>query len=275
MNVSGLAAACLLVGVMSCDRARPLGAGEAGRQRPGTTMRSPDARYRIGPQLHADDFATTDAFVAEVEGATGGNGRVAAENGALVIDVPAGATVWFRPVLEGPLMIEYDVTAISAGGANDRVSDVNCFWMASDTRSPGDLLALRRSGKFVDYNPLRCYYVGLGGNGNTTTRFRRYVGDPIVRPLLPEHDLSSPDTLLRPNVTQRIRLVAAGRLVQFYRDDRKLFELIDAEPYTRGHFGFRTVTSHLRIERLRVHRLVPDQTFASPSPSGSSPSGGG
>ena len=35
--------------------------------------------------------------------------------------------------------------------------------MARDARSPDDLFATKRSGAFADYNPLRCYYVGLGG----------------------------------------------------------------------------------------------------------------
>ena len=41
------------------------------------------------------------------------------------IETPAGCTVWFKRALEGPIMIEYDATVISAGGANDRVSDLN------------------------------------------------------------------------------------------------------------------------------------------------------
>ena len=75
---------------------------------------------------------------------------------------------------------------ISAGGKNDRVSDLNCFWMARDSRNPDDLFAVHRTGKFADYNQLLCYYVGVGGNTNTTTRFRRYIGDANTRPLLPQ-----------------------------------------------------------------------------------------
>ena len=58
--------------------------------------------------------------------------------------------------------------------------------------------------RFADYNDLKTYYVGLGGNRNTTTRFRRYIGDPATRPLLPEHDLSVADVLLVPNQKQKI-----------------------------------------------------------------------
>ena len=107
------------------------------------------------------------------------------------------------------------------GGPNDRVSDLNCFWMARDARSPDDIFATRRSGQFADYNQLRTYYVGLGGNGNTTTRFRRYIGDVENRPLLPEHDLRDPENLLKPNVPQLVRLVACGPLIGYQRDDKR------------------------------------------------------
>src|SRR5581483_7403466 len=109
------------------------------------------------------------------------------------------------------------------GGPNDRVSDLNAFWMATDSRSPKDLFATKRSGKFADYNQLRTYYVGQGGNSNTTTRFRRYIGDAVERPLLAEHDLRSRDVLLEPNVWQSIRLVAMGSRIQYYRDGRLIF----------------------------------------------------
>src|ERR1043165_3761458 len=122
---------------------------------------------------------------------------------------------------------------ISAGGPHDRVSDLNCFWMATDALK-------RRSGKFTDYNDLRTYYVGLGGNSNTTTRFRRYIGSPEERPLLPAHDLKGPEFLLKPNVKQKIRLVANGKRIQYYRDGKLIFDFNDPHPYTRGHFGFRT-----------------------------------
>ncbi len=212
---------------------------------------SPDARFEIGELLFEDDFATDSNWVAELEK----GGSVKARAGGLDIDVPAGATVWFRPLLEGPVLIQYHARVIQNGGPNDRVSDLNCFWMARDARSPHDIFGFERSGQFADYNPLRAYYVGLGGNSNTTTRFRRYIGDANHRPLLPEHDLRAPDDLIRPNTAQTIRLVACGPLIQFYRDERKLFELDDPQPYTGGWFGFRTVWSHITIRHFRVFRL--------------------
>ena len=211
----------------------------------------PELPFRIAKLLYTDDFrAGLSRWTAELEKP----GLVEAKNGLLEMDVPAGCTVWFRPELSGPVMIEYEATMIQRGAANDRVSDLNCFWMARDARSPKNLFATKRSGKFADYNQLLAYYVGQGGNGNTTTRFRRYIGDPELRPLLPEHDLAG--ELLKGNVPVRVQLVANGRRIQYYANGQLLFDFDDAAPYTRGRFGFRTTFSHLVVRNFRVYRLV-------------------
>jgi hypothetical protein len=181
-------------------------------------------------------------------------GRVEAVDGVLHIDVPGGCSVWLERPLAGPVVIEYEATMISAGGANDRVSDLNCFWMARDARSPDDFFATTRSGNFADYDQLMCYYAGIGGNGNTTTRFRRYVGEPSNRPLLPEHDLRERRYLLEANRTYHIRLEAIGGSIALFRDGERIFHLDDARPYESGHFGFRTVASHLQVRNFRVSR---------------------
>ena len=210
------------------------------------------AQSQTARLLYSDEFDHgLQQWTAELEQP----GLVLARAGSLTIDVPAGATVWFRPELQGPLRIEYEATLIRRGGPNDRVSDLNCFWMASDARSPNDLFAATRSGKFADYNQLRAYYVGQGGNGNTTTRFRRYIGDPELRPLLPEHDLSGAAVLLQPNLSQQIELVADGAHIQYSRDGKVIFDFHDAAPYTRGRFAIRTTFSHLEVRHFRVYRL--------------------
>ena len=182
-------------------------------------------------------------------------GTVTVRDGALVIDDNAGCTVWLHEKLTAPVVITYEATVVARGGPNDRVSDLNCFWMARDARSPGKLFATLRSGRFADYNQLRAYYVGQGGNANTTTRFRRYIGDSGVRPLLPEHDLDSAEVLLKANVTQKILLVANRGRVQYYRDGGLIFDYRDSEPYSRGYFGLRTTFSHLELRHFRVYRL--------------------
>lgn len=180
--------------------------------------------------------------------------RVTVKNEVLDIDAPAGCTVWLQHKLTGPLEISFYATALSRGGDNDQVSDLNVFWMASN-RDGSAPFTLQRSGKFAEYNDLLTYYVGLGGNRNTTTRFRRYIGDPELRPLLPEHDLASADVLLVPNQRQTITLTADGSHIAYRRDGRTLFTYEDPAPYVQGWFAFRTTYSHLRIERLRVYTL--------------------
>jgi hypothetical protein len=203
------------------------------------------------PVLYRDDFTHgLSNWSAELQSP----GTLSARDGQLTIDVPAGCTLWFKPLLTSPVLIEYDATVISQGGPNDRVSDLNCFWMARDARAPADLFATHRTGAFADYNLLKTYYIGLGGNSNTTTRFRRYIGHPTRRPLLPEHDLRDPADLIRPNVPTHIKLVADNRRIEFWRDGRRVFSLDDPAPYTSGWFAFRTVHNHMTVRNFVVRR---------------------
>jgi hypothetical protein len=184
-------------------------------------------------------------------------GTVRAERGVLEVDVPAGATVWFRRKLEGPYVIEYTATPVSAGGVNDRVSDLNNFWNAVDVRSPGDLFATARGGALAEYDHLKTYYVGYGANTNTTTRLRRYVGEAGVRPLL----LDYTEPLLVANEPHRVRIVSDGSAMRWWNNGRLVFDYVDPEPYTSGHFGFRTTWSHFRIQDFRVWRLSRPGVF--------------
>jgi hypothetical protein len=177
--------------------------------------------------------------------------RTFLRHGVLDIDSAGGITLWLTHEMHGPVEIEFEATALDARGPNDNVSDLNVFWMATNVDGSAPYLR-RRSGKFAEYNDMLAYYVGLGGNRNTTTRFRRYIGDPQVRPLLPQHDLSAPEALLVPNRRQKITLIADGEHIEYRRDGKRLFAYEDAAPYTRGWFGLRTTDSHLRIENLRV-----------------------
>jgi hypothetical protein len=181
--------------------------------------------------------------------------HVSLRDGVLDIDTPAGVTVWLAHPIEGPVEIEFQATAVAAGGPNDHVSDLNVFWMAAnagdDAQPP---YAKRRSGRFAEYDDLLTYYVGLGGNRNTTSRFRRYIGEPGNRPLLPAHDLSSPEALLTPNRKQTITLIADGAHIEYRRDGKPLFIYEDPTPYTRGWFALRSTASHLRVENLAIRR---------------------
>jgi rhamnogalacturonan endolyase len=180
---------------------------------------------------------------------------VTAHDGVLEIDAPAGLTLWWKQKLHGPIAIEYLATVMQDGGVNDRVSDLNCFWMATDPTNPQDFFAKLRHGAFPEYNALRTYYVGLGGNDNTTTRFRRYIGDAKERPLLSENDLTDADNLLIPNHQQSIQLIADGGTVAYERDGKRLFTYQDDHPYEEGWFGLRTAHSHIVFRNLLIFQL--------------------
>lgn len=204
--------------------------------------------FRRGQLLAADDFQQDlSAWIVEQQP----GGSVAIRDGALVIDDAGGCTVWFRRRLDAPVVIACEVMASSAS----RVSDMNFFWMATDPRRPDDLFAPDhgRTGKFSTYDGLRTYYVGYGGNTNTTTRFRRYDGSG-ARPLQPEHDLGAPEYLLQPDHLYRIELIAADGRVQFVRDGEVVFDMRDPAPLESGWFGFRTVHSRIVVKSFAVFR---------------------
>ena len=185
-------------------------------------------------------------------------GTATQRGGELVIQDTGGCTAWWSERLVAPVEISYEVTVVMAGGKTDRVSDLNCFWMAQDPRSAAAPFApgQARTGKFSDYDSLLTYYVGYGGNNNKTTRFRRYDGTP-ERPLLPEHDLSGKKFLLEGNRTYRIRLVARDGVAEYYRDGEKIFSFTDPAPLTAGWFAIRTVRSHLVVKNLKIGRPAP------------------
>ncbi|MBO9544796.1 DUF6250 domain-containing protein [Caulobacter sp.] len=205
-----------------------------------------------GKRLHADEFRDLKHWTIEAEKPA----TVTTKDGVLDIVAPAGFTAWFKPELIGPVAITYQAQAVSEGGPLDRVSDLNCFWMAREADG-GSPLDRPRSGAFADYDTLKTYYVGQGGNSNTSTRFRRYVGRAGDRPMLPQHDHSAADELLTPNRWTNVQLIADDQRIEYWSDGRRLFEHQDPQPYTRGRFGLRTTQSHLRVRQFEVFSLLP------------------
>lgn len=183
-------------------------------------------------------------------------GKITIENNVMEITDAKGCTVWFKHKLEGNIKIEYDVTVIDENGPYDRVSDMNCFWMATDPKHPDDFFGIskQRAGYFPNYHELKLYYVGYGGHNNTKTRFRRYNGN-ANRPLLPQHDLADKEYMIVPNRKMHIELVADGNRIQYVRDREVIFEINDPKPYTQGYFGFRTVNNHMKIENFEIVKL--------------------
>lgn len=204
-------------------------------------------------KLYKDNF-TKGMSQWNVEQMPGGT--VIVKDGAMEIEDVSGCTIWFIKKLQAPVMITYDVVVIKADGAHDRVSDLNCFWLATDPHHPDAFLRKDsgRNGKFGTYDSLKLYYVGLGGHNNSKTRFRRYDGEGN-KPLLPEHDLSSPEHLITPNKTDHIKIIVYENLVQYYRNEIRVFNLVDPSPLTEGYFGIRTVDNHMTVDNFNVYSL--------------------
>lgn len=204
--------------------------------------------------LYRADFSKplSEAWVVEQQP----GGTVTTENGTLLIDDQAGCTVWLKQPFEAPVIIKFKAEIESAG----RVSDLNCFWMATDPANLPDLFHAdhTRDGRFFTYDPLQLYYVGYGGNENSTTRFRRYAGTG-ARPLDPAHDLSAPEFMLRGDHVYEVTLIAAAGRAQYWRDGELIFDFADPKPLTRGWFGFRTVKSRYRVHSLEVWSAQPAQ----------------
>jgi len=179
-------------------------------------------------------------------------GRVFLENGSLIIEDKGGCSVWYKEKIEAPIRIRYKIKASSMA----RVSDINCFWMASEPGHESDHFynGHRRDGSFASYDILQTYYVGMGGNYNATTRFRRYEGGG-KRPLLPEHDLSDAMYMITPDHEYTIELIAADGRVQYYRDGEQLFDYQDQAFLASGWFAFRTVLSRIEISEIEMFRV--------------------
>ncbi len=185
------------------------------------------------------------------------------DNGEIDIVAPKGLTLWYKQRMTGNTVIEYESCIVTGSMINkdtpERLSDMNCFWMASEPDGSSVFKNLRkRHGVFVNQYSLRLYYLGYGGNYNSTTRFRRYDGDvrgvdsAKYRPLvLLEYTDSS--HLLKPDHWYKIRLEQVDGRVRYYVDGECIVDYLDVNPYTSGYFGFRTTLAHAKLRNFRYH----------------------
>lgn len=176
------------------------------------------------------------------------NSSVYTQNGKLILDTEGGVTVWLDLELEGNYEISYTRKIVLDSGENDRLSDLNQFWAASD---PTDIGMFNRSGKFESYDDMHLYYVGFGGNYNSTTRFRKYYQGE--KPVFGEF-LAAP-FLLQANHDYQIKTICKYWNVSFWVDDVLFFEYEDPEPLNSGYFGFRSTWSRQEISNLKITRL--------------------
>ncbi len=194
-----------------------------------------------------DDFNNLNNWVSEV--APLENSSVYIANKNLVLNTKGGVTVWLKKKLSGNIKIEFDRTVLLDTGTNDRLSDLNVFWMATDPRNQN---LFTRNGVFEQYDSLSLYYVGMGGNSNTTTRFRKYEGNGS-RTLLQEYN--TPEYLLKANKTYHITIALSGNTTTFSVDGKTYFTYTDPHLLREGYFGFRSTKSRQAIASFRVYKI--------------------
>lgn len=190
--------------------------------------------------LVRDDFKRFDPLTWAVEAEEKAAG-VYTERGALVLDAQRGLTVWLRRQLIGHYEISFTRTVL----ADARLSDLNFFWEA---QLPA---GFTQSGKLEEYDKLRLFYAGIGGNNNTTTRFRHYDGSGERR-LLREY--TAPEYLLKAGRPYQIRIAVDARGTRLYVDDSEIFSA-PGPLLGGGYFGLRTTQSRQKVERFVVTRL--------------------
>jgi len=209
-----------------------------------------DAQFEKGTLIYADDFNDAlDSSKWIVEMASAPNSSVYNQKGNLVLDTKGGVTVWFNHLLTNNIRIEYDRKVVVAGGVNDRLSDLNQFWMALDPRNAN---LFTRSGVLESYDSLQLYYLGMGGNSNRTTRFRKYEGNG-QRTLIQEFTDST--HLLQPNKIYHITIIVNNGTTSFWVDDKCYFTYNDPAALKEGYFGFRSTKSRQEVSRFRVYQL--------------------
>jgi len=211
-----------------------------------------DLLKNSGELIYSDSFEQSlEQWVVEKTDKT----KVGIIDGSLDIDDGAGVTVWFKPELSTPSVIEFNGAVVVAGGKNDRGTDLNFFWMAQEPGS-ADFFSKSdwRSGNMRKYDPMRLYYIGYGANDNSTTRFRRYPGDG-TRPLLPEYDVKEVEFMNVPNKYTNIKIFNLDDKVMVYANDKLLYRIEDETMFKSGRFGFRTWKSHLKIDDFKVYSI--------------------
>lgn len=209
-----------------------------------------DSISRLDKKLiFSDDFGTgrlNDQWTAEIneKDAPG----VLIKDGQLHLDTEGGITLWYKKILEGNILIEYDRAVLMEDKKNDRLSDLNQFWMVTDPQQK----MFQRKGGFREYDSLRMYYVGMGGNYNSTTRMRRYDGKADLKIIAEYKDSAH---LLVANKTYHIIMLVKDGLVKFIVDGQTFFSFKDDQPLSKGWFAIRSTKSRQVIDNVKIWQL--------------------
>lgn len=191
------------------------------------------------------------------------SGKMSIEVSGDTLDIisPMGVTLWYIPRLTGDYEISYTTRVLMRGASSDRLSDLNCFWGANDPRYPDNLYAQSewRQGIFQRYKSLKLFYVGYGGNNNSTTRFREYLGlgseasDESTRPLIKEY--IDEEYLLKPNCWMHICIRVENNITTYKVDGKELFRYSIKAGQGDGNFGLRLLQNHIQMTNFKVHSI--------------------
>ena len=187
--------------------------------------------------------------------------RIEVAGDTLDITAPKGFTMWYNHRLTGDYEISYRVKMLMQGGKYDRLSDLNCFWGANDPEYPDNLFARSewRNGIFQRYKTLSLFYVGYGGNHNSTTRFRQYfakaadTSDAIARPVIKEY--TDKAHLLIPNKWYDIKIRVEKGVTTYSVNGEELFRLPVKKNEGDGYFGLRLLENHTLFTGFQVKSL--------------------
>ena len=190
-----------------------------------------------------------------------GEVKIIVSGDTLEITAPKGLTLWYNQRLTSDYEISYRVKMLMQSGKYDRLSDLNCFWGANDPEHPGNLFERSewRNGIFQHYKTLSLFYVGYGGNHNSTTRFRQYfakaadTSDAIARPVIKEYTDKS--HLLFPNKWYDIQIRVEKGITTYRINGEELFRLTIKDNEGDGHFGLRLLENHTLFTNFQVKSL--------------------
>jgi len=199
--------------------------------------------------LFADDFSGDNLSPEWIIEQNGKEKNVCfVKDGVMELNADGGITVWYKQELKGNILIEYDRKVVMKGGTHDRLSDLNQFWMATD---PANRMFTRK-GDFREYDSLQMYYTGMGGNYNSTTRFRRYDGMGTKK-LIGEYTDSL--HLLQPNRNYHISIRCKNGEIRFMVNNEIYFNWKDESPLKNGWFAVRSTRSHQQVDNLKIWQL--------------------
>lgn len=190
-----------------------------------------------------------------------GKAQIFVSDDTLEIITPKGFTLWYNQRMTGDYEISYRIKMPMQGSEYDRLSDLNCFWGANDPEHPNNLFARSgwRNGIFQHYKTLNLFYVGYGGNHNSTTRFRQYFGtkadtnDAVARPVIKEY--TDKAHLLLPDKWYHIRICVKKGITTYRINGEELFRLPIKAHEGDGHFGLRLLENHVLFTDFQIKKL--------------------